>query len=55
MPIKSDLSIDVSKLKPEAVSESTTQFNDNLIKILESGPKWYEVIHTAFLKGEKEV
>ncbi|WPH00902.1 Hypothetical protein R9X50_00373600 [Acrodontium crateriforme] len=43
MPLTSDLKLDASKFQPEAISEQTKQFNDKLIKIMENGPKWYEV------------
>lgn len=43
MPLTSDLKLDASKFQPEAISEQTKQFNDKLIKIMQNGPKWYEV------------
>ena len=43
MALTSDLDINVSKLRPEAVSDATNAFNEKLISILSSGPKWYEV------------
>ncbi|KAK3701831.1 hypothetical protein LTR37_015253 [Vermiconidia calcicola] len=43
MPLTSDLSITADKFKPEAISKATHDFNDQLIKIMEGGPKWYEV------------
>ena len=43
MPLTSDLKIDASKFNQNAVSEETHAFNDKLIKIMEGGPKWYEV------------
>lgn len=43
MPLKSDLSLDASKFKPTAISKQTHDFNDQLIKIMEGGPKWWEV------------
>ena len=30
-------------LRPEAISEAQTKFNDQLISILKSGPMWFEV------------
>jgi len=43
MPLTSDLQLDASKFQPEAISEQTKKFNDGLVKIMEGGPKWYEV------------
>ncbi|KAK5125548.1 hypothetical protein LTR85_000659 [Meristemomyces frigidus] len=43
MPLTSDLTLDASKFKPEAISEKTNKFNDQLIKIMEGGPRWWEV------------
>lgn len=43
MPLKSDLTLDASKFKPSAITQNTHDFNDKLIKIMENGPKWWEV------------
>ncbi|KAK4983393.1 hypothetical protein LTR50_007260 [Elasticomyces elasticus] len=43
MPLTSDLTLDASKFKPEAISQQTDEFNKKLIKIMEGGPRWYEV------------
>ncbi|KAK5166314.1 uncharacterized protein LTR77_008575 [Saxophila tyrrhenica] len=43
MPLKSDLSVAGEKLDPKNISQATHEFNDNLIKIMEGGPKWYDV------------
>lgn len=43
MPLTSDLKLDASKFKPDAISQQTKDFNAQLIKIMEGGPKWYEV------------
>lgn len=39
----SDITIDVSKFEPAAISEQTTKLNQHIIDIFESAPKWYEV------------
>ncbi|KAF2163584.1 hypothetical protein M409DRAFT_26193 [Zasmidium cellare ATCC 36951] len=43
MPLKSDLQLDASKFGEKKISEQTKKFNDGLIKVMNSGPKWYEV------------
>ncbi len=43
MPLQSDLTIAGDKLDPKNISQQTHDFNANLIKIMERGPKWYEV------------
>ena len=43
MPLTSDLKVDASKFDAKAISKETHAFNDQLIKIMEGGPKWYEV------------
>ena len=43
MPLTSDLKVDASKFDPKSISKETHTFNDQLIKIMEGGPKWYEV------------
>lgn len=49
MPLHSDLYIDASKFRPEAISESAHKLNDHLIKLGKEGPKWWEVGGTALL------
>ena len=44
MPLKSDLQLDAAKFAPSAISQKTSDFNDKLIKIMEGGPRWYEVM-----------
>lgn len=39
----SDIILDASKFKAEAISQKTIALNDNLIKIGKAGPQWYEV------------
>lgn len=46
MPLKSDLTIASEKLDPKSIPQKTHDFNDSLIKIMEGGPKWYEVCST---------
>lgn len=41
--LSSDININVSKLRPAAVSDAQNKFNDNLIAIGKKGPKWWEV------------
>jgi len=43
MPLKSDLTLDVNKFDPKRITEKTHKFNDQLIKIMEGGPRWWEV------------
>ncbi|KAK3066360.1 hypothetical protein LTR53_017326 [Teratosphaeriaceae sp. CCFEE 6253] len=43
MPLTSDLTLDPSKFAPEAISQETHDFNARLIKIMEAGPRWWEV------------
>lgn len=43
MPVKSDLQLDASKFAPKAISQATHDFNEQLIKIMDGAPKWYEV------------
>ena len=43
MPLQSDLNLDASKFRHDAISKQTHEFNDKLIKIMEGGPKWWEV------------
>lgn len=45
MPLHSDLNIDASKLRPDAVSDASKQMNNYLIKIQQDGPRWFEVHH----------
>lgn len=44
---QSDLVVNSSRLKPEAVSQAEKQLNDTLIGITEKGPRWYEVRHSG--------
>ena len=43
MSLQSDLTLNVSKLKPESVSESEKRLTDNLIAITANGPRWFDV------------
>ncbi|CAK1365512.1 unnamed protein product [Cercospora beticola] len=43
MPLESDLKLDQSKFHPSAISQQTHDYNANLMKIGNAGPKWYEV------------
>ena len=43
MSLQSDLVLNVSKLRPEAVSESEKKLNDAVVTITEKGPQWFEV------------
>ena len=43
MPLKSDLSINAEKFHPNAVSNQTQEVNEDLMKMFDKGPKWYEV------------
>ncbi|KAK4977362.1 hypothetical protein LTR28_007210 [Elasticomyces elasticus] len=51
MPLTSDLTLDASKFKPEAISQQTDEFNKKLIKIMEGGPRWYELPPAIFTCG----
>ena len=43
MPLQSDAPLSPSKFFPSSISRKTHEFNANLMKIMSSGPKWYEV------------
>ena len=43
MSLSSDLTFNVSKLRPESVSESQKQLTDALVAITAKGPRWYDV------------
>ena len=43
MSLQSDLTLNVSKLKPESVSESERQLTENSIAITADGPRWFDV------------
>lgn len=44
MSLRSDLTLpSPDKFSPSAISQKTHNFNNGLIKIMEGGPKWYEV------------
>jgi len=47
MPLESDLKLDISKFDPARTSPEVVKFNEQLVKIVESGPKWYEVLSPA--------
>lgn len=48
MPLHSDLTIDASKFKPEAVSQSTRQMNEGVMQLTKGNAGWWEVC-TSFL------
>lgn len=43
MSLRSDLTVDASKFKPEAVSESTRQLNDALMQLTKDDAGWWQV------------
>ncbi|KAF2823945.1 alpha/beta-hydrolase [Ophiobolus disseminans] len=43
MSLKSDLTIDASKVDRANIDKQTQEFNEKLIKIWADGPRWYEV------------
>lgn len=43
MSLQSDLTIDASKFKPEAVSEPTRQMNEALMQLTKGDPGWWQV------------
>ena len=43
MPLTSDLTLDASKFQANAITQKTNDFNAGLIKVMESGPRWWEV------------
>ena len=43
MALQSDLTIDVSKFRPEAASNEVKQFNEILMDQVKKGPHWFEV------------
>ena len=43
MPLTSDLTISTNKFDKDAISKETNEFNNQLIEIMESVPKWWEV------------
>ena len=46
MSLSSDLTLNVSKLRPESVSESEKQLTDTLVALTAKGPRWYDVCTT---------
>lgn len=43
MAIESDLTINVSKFRPENVDEETKKVNAVITELMSKGPNWYEV------------
>jgi hypothetical protein len=43
MALQSDITIDVAKFEPGAISEQTAKLNQHIINIFEPVPKWYDV------------
>lgn len=43
MPLQSDLHLASEKFSDDAVSAQTSQLNEQLIRILNSAPKWFDV------------
>lgn len=43
MTLESDITINVPKFDPASVPKATTEGNENLMKMMASGPKWFEV------------
>lgn len=43
MPLKSDLTLDISALNSAAISADTNALNESLKQLGAKGPKWYEV------------
>lgn len=57
--LQSDVVIDATKFRPEAVSEQTARVNKHYLEVFESAPKWYEVrilqfysIHNGIISTE---
>ena len=48
MSLQSDLTLNVSKLKPESVSESEKRLTENLIAITAKGPRWFDVCANSY-------
>src|ERR1700738_2045808 len=43
MALKSDITLDASLFAASSIPAETNAFNDKLIQIMSTGPKWYEV------------
>lgn len=43
MSLKTDITLDASKFDPSAITSETTKFNEQLMKIMADGPRWWEV------------
>jgi len=48
MPLESDLKLDIAKFDPARTPPETAKLNEQLVKVMEGGPKWYEVLSTNF-------
>ncbi|KAK3202225.1 hypothetical protein GRF29_161g510469 [Pseudopithomyces chartarum] len=54
MPLKSDLTIDASKLDRSLTDKKTQELNEKLGQIARAGPKWYEIGAAAYRKLRAE-
>jgi hypothetical protein len=43
MALHSDMTLNASLFASSSVPAETSTFNDKLVKIMSTGPKWYEV------------
>ena len=43
MAAHSDLTVNASKFRPEAISEEAKTFNESLMDNMKRGPKWFQV------------
>lgn len=49
MPLHSDLTIEASRFKPEAVSEPTRQLNEKLMQLTKGEAGWWQVWFTSLI------
>lgn len=55
MPLHSDLTIDASKFKPDAVSEPTRQMNEALMQLTKGDPGWWEVCFSFLILAKIKI
>ncbi|KAI9714891.1 MAG: hypothetical protein M1820_000180 [Bogoriella megaspora] len=54
MVIKNDLELNFTKFDPKSVSKKTEALNEQLVKIADAGPRWYEVGAAKYRKMRED-
>ena len=49
MALKSDITLNAQLFVPSSIPAATAAFNDKLVQIMSTGPKWYEVPSPSLL------